>query len=92
MLMKDFDKQYDIVMGNENDVCFYCLMEYKKDNPEKGPIESREALKGKLTYQHIFKNRRIGDGFTICKDHIAKIANEIGLTVEELQSKAKKAK
>ena len=92
MLMRDFNKQYDVTLGNDKDICFYCLQEYHKKYPDKGVIESKKDLSGQLEYKPIFKNKRIGDGFTICKKHIIKIAQEIDIKPEELEAEIEKAK
>lgn len=92
MLMKDFNKQYDVTLGNDKDVCFYCLREYHTKNPDQSVVAAKHDLAGNLEYKPIFKNKRIGDGFTICQEHIIKIANELDITPGELTAKAKEAK
>ena len=83
MLMRDFNKQYDITLGNERDICFYCLQEHHKLYPEQDVLTAKKELGGQLLHKPIYRNRKIGEGFVICKHHIGKIAEAVGYTLTE---------
>lgn len=83
MLMTKLDKNFDIVLGNERDICFYCLQEHHKEYPNQDVISAKKEMEGQLLNRPVYKNRRIGEGFIVCKHHIGKIAEAIGYTLTQ---------
>ena len=71
--MTKLDKNFDIVLGNERDICFYCLQEHHKLYPEQDVLTAKKELGGQLLNKPIYRNRKIGEGFVICKHHIGNI-------------------
>lgn len=83
MLISRLNKEFDIEMGNQRDTCFYCLQEYHKEHPGLDPVAMRKEMAGRLLNQEVYKNRKIGRDFVICKEHIGKIAQVMGFNVSE---------
>ncbi len=85
--MAKLNKDFDIELGNQRDVCFYCLQEYHKEHPNTDPVNMRKELGGKLLNKEVYKNRKIGRDFVICRHHIRKIAEAMDLEVTEKEQK-----
>lgn len=81
--MTKLDKNFDIALGNERDICFYCLQEHHKKHPNQDVISAKKEMEGQLLNKAVYKNRRVGEGFIICKNHIGKIAEAIGYTLTQ---------
>lgn len=83
MLMNRLSKKFDVELGNQRDICFYCLQEYHKSHQDMDPVAMRKELAGQLLNQEVYKNRKIGRDFVICKKHLGEIAKILGYDIKE---------
>ncbi len=88
LFTKGLPNDYDVEIGNNNDCCFYCLLEKHAENKNKSFAECKKDLAGRLKYKKIYKNKKIN--FTICKDHINKIAELLNGKKEDDENENKK--
>lgn len=68
------DEDNLVQLGSGTDICNLCVHSYVHDHNVTYQ-EAREILRGSLLYEPIFKTMIHGGYYTICKEHIDKIAS-----------------